>query len=400
MSAELRERLRGQSLPGESEAAERAWPVVEAALAERAPARRSGRAPLRLALAAVVVAAGLLVALSPAGAEVGDWIGDRLADDGPSADAPAFAALPGDGSVLAITRTGAYAARPDGSTQRLGSFTDGSWSPRGLHVVGVEGRRLVAVTPTGTPKWTLARPRAVHHPSWSLGDGFFVAYLETAPGSGSALRAVDGQGNPATDRLLRRGAGPVTPAWRPGSAYVLSYAAGAGGSNRGAVEAVDVVTGRRLWRTALSAPIRSLAWSSDGRRLVALASQKVSVLTRDGRVLRTLALPAVATELALHPSGERAAVVLGGPGAGRVLELPLEGGTDAGAGRPARQLFQGDVDGLAWSRDGRHLLLAWRDTGQWLLMGPGHRIRALDDVAGELGAVGGFPRIAGWCCPR
>jgi hypothetical protein len=76
---------------------------------------------------------------------------------------------------------------------------------------------------------------------------------------------------------------------------------------------------------------------------------------------------------------------------GRVLDLPL------GRGTP-HQLFQGNVDGLAWSQDGRRLLLAWRDTDQWLLLGPGDRIRALHGVSRELGAAGGFPRVAGWCC--
>ena len=91
-------------------------------------------------------------------------------------------------------------------------------------------------------------------------------------------------------------------------------------------------------------------------------------------------------------------MVVGGSGAGagdtRVLDVPLRG-----AGRP-RQLFQGGVDGLAWSRDGRRLLLAWRDADEWLLLGPGGRVRrALHGVSGELGAAGGFPRVAGWCCP-
>jgi hypothetical protein len=152
-----------------------------------------------------------------------------------------------------------------------------------------------------------------------------------------------------------------------------------------------------LWRAHARGSVRSLAWTRDGRRLVALSSRGVTVMSRDGRVLRTLALPADASELALHPSGQRAAVVVGGRGAERVLQLPLGGGSGGGAG-VARQLFQGDVEGLAWSRDGRHLLLAWRDTGQWLLMGPNRRIRALGDVGAELGSVGGFPRIAGWCC--
>jgi hypothetical protein len=77
-----------------------------------------------------------------------------------------------------------------------------------------------------------------------------------------------------------------------------------------------------------------------------------------------------------------------------VLEVPL-----AGSGRP-HQLFQGDVAGLAWSRDGRRLLLAWRDADQWLVLGRDGRVRrALHGVSAELGASGGFPRLAGWCCP-
>jgi hypothetical protein len=61
-------------------------------------------------------------------------------------------------------------------------------------------------------------------------------------------------------------------------------------------------------------------------------------------------------------------------------------------------LFQGNVDGLAWSADGRRLLLGWRETDQWLLFGPGRRKRALNGVSRELGSAGGFPRVAGWCC--
>ena len=43
-------------------------------------------------------------------------------------------------------------------------------------------------------------------------------------------------------------------------------------------------------------------------------------------------------------------------------------------------------------------LLGWRGAGQWLLLGPGNRIRPLHDVSRELGSAGGFPRVAGWCC--
>jgi hypothetical protein len=371
----VRDRLRNQPLPGEAEAAARSWPVVEAALAEREPGRGPASHPrrlaLRLALAAALLAAGLLVALSPAGA----WLGDRFKDE-PKKTTPAFAALPKGGSVLAISRTGAYALHPDGGSQRLGGFSEAGWSPRGKHVVGVHGRRLTAVDPLGTVKWTLVRS-GVHDPAWSAGLGYAVAYLQ-----GRRLRVVDGNGNAATDRGIRRGAAPVTPAWRPHSDRVLTYA-----TTSGAIETVDVTTGRGLWRTRASEPVHALAWSRDGRRLVALSSQLVAVFDRTGHRLRTVELPGAARALALHPSGKRAAVVV----RDGALEVPLDGA------RPSL-LFQGNVDGLAWSADGRRLLLGWRDTDQWLLFGPGGRKRALHNVSRELGSAGGFPRVAGWCC--
>ena len=377
MSAELRERLREDPLPGEAEAAARSWPVVEAALADRTPGRRPRRSPaLRLALVAGLLALGLVAALSPAGA----WIEDRFADD-PEPAAPAFTALPPGGSVLAISRSGAYAIRPDGSSRQLGSFSDAGWSPRGIHVVGVNGRRLVAVTATGAPRWTVARPRRVHHPAWSLGDGFMVAYLE-----GAALRVVAGNGDPATDHRLRAGAAPVTPAWLPGASYRVTYA-----RTDGELETVDAATGESVWRARVPGA-RELAWSRDGRRLAVRGDRELTVLDRRGRVLSTLALPARARDLALNPSGRRAAVTVEARGRMRVLSVPLDGA------KPS-QLFQGDVDGIAWSRDGRRLLVAWRGADQWLLLGPGERVRALDGVSRELGGAGGFPRLAGWCCP-
>jgi hypothetical protein len=113
----------------------------------------------------------------------------------------------------------------------------------------------------------------------------------------------------------------------------------------------------------------------------------VTVLDRSGGLLRKIALPSAGRELAVHPSGRRAAVTVGG----RVLDVQLDGSAPS-------LLFRGNVEGLAWSADGRRLLLGWRDTGQWLLLGPGERIRALHAVSRELGAAGGFPRVAGWCC--
>ena len=332
---------------------------------------------------AAALCVGLVAALTPAGAEVGDWIGDRFADSAAPVR-PAFAELPPGASVLAVSRSGAYAIHADG-WRRLGSFSDAGWSPRGLHVVGVDGHRVVAVDPAGTQKWSVTRPGRVHHPAWSTGDGFFVAYLD-----GHMLRTVGGNG--AGDAALRRHAAAVTPAWRPHADHVLVYA-----RERSGLEAVDVDARSTLWRVTGRPSLertRQLAWSRDGRRLAALSARALTVLDANGRVLRTLELPGRARQMALHPSGERAAVVVAGADGARVLDVPL-----SGTGRPGL-LFQGDVDGLAWSRDGRQLLLAWRDADQWLLLGPNGRVRrALHGVSAELGAAGGFPRLAGWCCP-
>lgn len=387
----VRDRVREQPIPGEAEAAARSWPVLEAALAEREPPARRRRAPLRLAIALALLGVALAITLSPAGA----WIGDRF-DREPQSSPPAFAALPKGGSVLAISRSGAYAISPSGSTQRLGSFRQAAWSPRGKHVVGVNGRRLIAVTPTGTVKWTLAEPHPVRQPAWSTDEGFAVAYLER-----SSLRVVAGDGDPATNRRVRGGAAAVTPAWLPHSDRVLTYT-----TRRGTIETADVATGRTLWRTrpvaagaedAANAP-RALVWSPDGRRLVALLSRSMAVLDRAGRIVRTIPLPGGGRELAVHPSGAKAAVLVSGRGQMRVLDVRLDGRRPGGPVNGPRELFQGDVDGLAWSENGRRLLIGWRGAGQWLLLGPGSRIRPLHDVSRELGTAGGFPRVAGWCC--
>ena len=200
---------------------------------------------LRVALVLALLCAALATALSPAGA----WIGDRFRGE-PATTKPAFAALPPGGSVLAISHSGAYAIRPDGSTRRLGGFLDAGWSPHGLHVVGAAGRRLVAVDAAGTVKWTLTSRRPVGHPAWSTRLGYAVAYLE-----GRSLKVVAGNGDPTTNRVLRRDAAPVTPAWRPHSDRVLTYA-----TRSGALTTVDVQTGRTLW-TAPGAAARALQWA-------------------------------------------------------------------------------------------------------------------------------------------
>jgi hypothetical protein len=400
-------RLPDRPAPREAEAADRAWRVVEAAYSERPAAGGRRLTALRLALVAAIVAVGLAAVLTPAGAEVGEWIEERLSADSETA-APAFAGLPAGGAVLAVGNRGAWVVHHDGGLQWVGRFSEAGWSPRGKYVVGVRRRVLVAVTPTGTPRWTLPRRRRLHRPAWSPGDGFRVAYLEGTQASAArlragaqrrsvALRVVAGDGT--GDRLVRRAAAPVTPAWRPrarpgqgaaaaGGPYVLTYAV-----PRGVIETVDVDTGRRLWARRSTDRPAALTWTPDGRRLVALSARNVRVYDRRGLPLFAKRLNG-ARALAVHPAGRRAAVTVHGRAGTSVLTVPLTSG-----GRP--QLLAaglGRVAGLAWSPNGRRLLVASRDTDQWLLVGPRGRVRPLSGVSGELGAGAGFPRVAGWCC--
>jgi hypothetical protein len=66
----------------------------------------------------------------------------------------------------------------------------------------------------------------------------------------------------------------------------------------------------------------------------------------------------------------------------------------------ARRLFSGagTFDGLAWSPNGRWLLVAWHDADQWVFVRDGStpRIAAASNVSSQFD--GSFPRLEGWCC--
>ncbi len=205
------------------------------------------------------------------------------------------------------------------------------------------------------------------------------------------MRVADGSGG--VDHLVSGRARAVTPAWRPGRGYVLTYATAAGG-----LRTVDADSGRLLWRGRDGAPVQ-LAWTRDGRRLAALTRDALLVYARDGILLKRRELPAGARGLSLaaHPSGRRVALSSSRRGVSSVLSMPLR------AGRPTPMFTgSGTLGELTWSPSGRRLLVGWPEANQWLLIGRG-RPRAFAGMSRQLdpGATGaGFPRLSGWCCAQ
>ena len=369
--------------PDETAAEERAWTIVRCAQFDGllTPARRRSRWRLAIAPALAVLAAA--VALSPAGASVRRWIGHEL---GVEHAAPALFSLPAPGRLLVSGPGGTWIANADGSTRRLGSWPQASWSPRGLYVAVAGGDELAAVDPHGTPRWTLARP-AVSDPRWYAPTGFRIAYL-----SGIDLRVVAGNGT--GDHLLAAGVASVAPAWRPGHPYQLAYL-----TRRGTLVVRDADTGRLDW-TAHPRDARALAWSANGRQLLVLARARVAVYDGDGRAIATISTPANAPILdaSLSPDGQALALARGGHAADVVLA-----NLDGAKPRLRRVLSGVGLGALAWSPDGRWLLVTWPSADQWVFVRVAGtpRIAAVSRIAEQFApgrAPPGSPALDGWCC--
>jgi len=395
--------------PDEREASARSHEVARAAFSERpVPSRPSARFVPAVA-AVVVVALIAAVALTPAGGAIANLIREGLGDpvEGERPAKPALTSLPSDGELLVVSERGPWVVRSDGSQRLLGRYDDASWSPSGRFVVASRGRQLVAVMPTGEPRWSLSRPAPVSGARWSPFPGYRVAYL-----SGDSLRVVAGDGT--GDALEARGVAPVPPAWRPdeggvlatGETHVLAFA-----NRAGRVEVRNVDTGRALWRSDDGERPVQLAWSADAERLLAVGKRSVRVFTRDGRLLATVPLPA-GLPSAVVPgariadfasAGHEFALIRASRTAGQSEVVLVD--AEARPGRP-RELFAGpgSFSELAWSEDGSSLLVGWPSADQLVFLRPDRPrdVTAVSNVARQFdpgaGSNAAFPRISDWCC--
>jgi hypothetical protein len=376
----LRRWLSELSPPDAAESEERAWRVVRAAFAEGVPQRprRSWRA------AAIALAAALVVvAISPAGAKVRDWVDDAVTGSEPSQ--PALTALPAQGRLLVDSSQGPWIVQRDGSKRLLGDYQQATWSPHGLFVAATSGHQLLALDTHGEVRWSLARDGLIATPRWSP-DGFRIAYLS---GAGLRVVAADGTG----DHLIRRDVSRVVaPAWRPGSGHIVAF-----GAADGRVEVASADTGRPIFRTARVKPIQVL-WSADGSRLIVVRAAEVLVYSDRGQLLGRQPLQPTVRMAAVSPRGVIAVLTQGSESDQSRLLLISRGGRE-------RQLFAGpgDFSEIAWSPDGTYLLVAWRSADQWLFLRPDEtrRTLAVSNIAAQFSPGGtpvGFPMVAGWCC--
>jgi hypothetical protein len=398
---DLRNLLLEQPVPGEHTAEERTWDVVRQAFLARERIPRERHVPWKLLAALGVIAAGVAIGVT-AGASIVDWTRDKLGRDrvvgvtGEEEVEPVLVTLPAPGQILVTAPNGVWVVNEDGSKRFVGEYAGATWSPNAQFVAAWNDSELVALDPTLTDDnvhWALAREN-INNARWSP-SGFRVAYL-----SGSALRVVVGTG--ADDRQLEPRVAPVAPAWRPGQEHVLAYA-----DRRGRVLVVETDSGRVQWRTPRLQPPIDLAWSADGQRLIVLSEQRLRVFRAPRELIADLRIPRrlyTATGLAPRPGSDEIAYAVYSERTGQGTVLLYNG-------RFSRPLFSGAgrFEDLAWSPDGRLLLVPWAAADQWLFI-PAEgqaRVQANADIAGQFapgegenGSAGGFPRVEGWCCPE
>jgi hypothetical protein len=411
---QIRRALQHTAIPEPPEGEERGRRIVDAAFAERTSGdgrslselwgamtpptwERRGRRPasrLALGLSLATLLAALL--LSPAGAAVRDWVGEVVESPAPKPE-PELARIPGGGRLLVQSAAGPWVVQPDGSRRLLGDYEEASWSPHGLFVAAAKGRTLSAIEPGGTPHWSLTAAARVTYPRWAP-TGERIAYR-----SGEELRIVAGDGT--GDRMLARSTAPVAPAWSPWGDAGLAYV------GAGKLRIVNSETGEGLAAAPALPDVSRLEWGANGSAILEASRQTLRLReVQPGKLpprpsiesTRRLPLPEANTVTAAALAPDRAAVAA-------VLTDWRDHGTNSSVvvyepGAMPRTLLkvQSSLGEVAWSPDGRRLLVAWPGGDQWLFLPIGRgRPRAVANIStafspGERAAS--YPRVGGWCC--
>ena len=394
--ARVRAALQELEAPEEQAAEERARRVVEAAFDGRVPSSERSRTALR-AGAALVAAAGIAAfALTPAGADVREWIADRI-DPGEEEAEPRLTSLPAPGELLVEAESGAWIVRDDGSRRRLGDYELASWSPRGRFVAVADGTELRAVDPVGNFRWSIEASAPIEAVDWSSDEGFRVAYL-----AGEEVRVVAGDG---TDDVAVASARAVPPVWRPESdpARSVHQLAYVDRSNR--VVLTDTDAGTTRWRTAtIGAPVTSLEWSANGETLLVKSASFVLAFGAAGQPLvkGPLNAPAGLRAASLSPSGKEVAMVRDSKLGRELVLTSLADGNERLLYRTRSRARGAEFDEPVFSPDGEWILLPWRAADQWLFIRrDDRRVVAVADISRQFESGSSresFPHVTGWCC--
>lgn len=326
--------------PREQEAQERAWEIVSRSFDAREPRprRRSAKPLVAVVTAAVVIAA----AVSPPGQALLGSLGDAVTVD---ESTPALFSLPAPGRLLVTTRGGTWVVEEDGSRRRLGDYEDAAWSPFGRYVVATRDDELTALEPDGDVRWKLAR-RDVGSPAWGGTEtDTRIAYV-----SAGKLRVVggDGRGDQAVGP-----AAAVRPAWAPATTRRLAYVDAAGHVRvRG--------TGAPRAPRARTVPA-AIAWTRRGELVVALGG-RAAAISPTGRIARL--------------------------SEGRVL-----------VGNRTVFAAETQLGTIAWSADGRWLLVTWPEADQWVFVRVAGT-RRIETVSGISRQLGGAARTIAWGPPE
>lgn len=424
----VRRALRDTAIPEPPEAAERGRRIVAAAFAERRSGARDGCSELRgamtpttsegrgrrpvprLALGLSLAALLAVLLLSPAGAAVRDWVDEALTASTPKPE-PTLAKVPGGGKLLVQTGEGPVVVRPDGSKRLLGGYEAASWSPHGLFVAAVEKRKLSALEPDGTVRWSITAAQRVAVPRWSP-SGERIAYrsgfdLRVIAGDGSEDRLLAGSTAAGTPPDARISPAYVPPAWSPTGEDALAYVTGAG-----RLRILDSETGAVLAGAPALRRITWMDWADGGRKILeaAPATIRLRAVLPAGHPsrpalgkARRLHLPPRATvnDAALAPQTPLvAASITHWRKHGTYSEVIV---FEPGHGTRTLLSVPGSLGQVEWSPDGKRLLIAWPGADQWLFLPLGRgRGRAIADISRAIAPSGrptSFPELEGWCCP-
>ncbi len=397
----LKRLLDSAPVPEEEQVEERSWRLLETAFEDHRAASPGHPRARRGLIALAGAGAALALVLTPAGAKVSDLIA-RVVSPAEKNTSSSLRKLPTGGRLLVESAKGPWIVQSDGSRRRLGAYGQASWSPHGLYVAAARGNELAAVDPLGAVHWAVSSAGWVSDPRWST-SGVRVAYL-----SGASLRVTAGDGT--ADRLIDPAVAKVAPAWRPlrhplvpgqtlatgPGTNVLAYV-----SADGTVRAINTDSGRTLWTYRPPQTPIELAWLPHGDGLAILTSASLVELNGSGAPLapaRSFS-PDSRGAIAASPTDRRIAEIRRLRSGRSVLLLLHPKGA-------SQRLFSGpgSFRDLAWSPDGRWLVLGWPGADQLVFVQPGHprSAQAIANITRQFDPGGSgpdrFPRLNGWCC--